>query len=81
MKNVYKCKINELISFHSTLLECYTVLTGKQLSCEVLGFRRVVVEIFLLLRRYEALVSQFVIDFSGQCTLPVFKGLVGPFYP
>jgi len=62
-------KINELILFHSSLLECYTVLTGNQLLCEVLGFRRVVVEIFPLLRCYETLVSQLVIDLSGQCTV------------
>jgi hypothetical protein len=81
MKRVYKRKTNELILFHSILLECFAVLIGKYLSCEVLGLRRVVVEIFPLLRCYEALVSQFVIDISGQYTIPVFKGLVGPFYP
>ena len=65
MKNVYKRKTNDLILFHSSLLECYAVSIGKQLACEVLGFRRVVVEIFPLLRCYEALVSQVAIDISG----------------
>jgi hypothetical protein len=75
---VYKRKKKKVnfVSFNSSRM--LAVSSGKQMSCEVLGFLRVVVEIFPLLRCYEALVSQFVIDLSGQCTLPVLKGLVGP---